>query len=103
MNDNVLVTTPMEPLKQFPIPKPGHINIVPRAGMHSVSSAAASTLQDHNLLMGFSLSMRGRFGEFRFEHAGVVHPKCRFDSDSAEFVQHGPDNFSVTLPITVLP
>ena len=93
----------MEPLKQFPIPKSGQVNIVPKGRNAFEVESSGLNLHDHNLLMGFSLSMQGRFGEFRFEYAGVVHPKCRFDSDSADFVQHGPDDFSVTLPITILP
>jgi hypothetical protein len=46
--------------------------------------------------------MLGRFGEFGFEYAGVIHPKCRFDSDSPSFVTYGPGRHSVTLPIKIL-
>jgi hypothetical protein len=53
-------------------------------------------------LRGFFEQMLGRFGEFRFEYAGVVHPKCRFDSDAPNFATYGPDRHSVALPIKIL-
>ena len=90
-------------VKQFPIPNSGRVNIVPTCRNSFDVECSGLNLHDHNLLMGFSCSMQGRFGEFRFEHAGIVHPKCRFDSDSADFVQHGPNDFSVTFPVKVLP
>jgi len=90
-------------LKQFPIPKSGHVNIARRGfDLFDVECTGLNT-HDERLLMGFGLSMRGRFGEFRFEYGGVVHPKCRFDSDSTGSVQHGPGDFSITFQIRILP
>lgn len=88
--------------KQFPIPKSGQICIAPPAGDTFDVEFTALNIDDNNLLMGFYNSMQGRFGEFRFDHAGVLHSKCRFDSDSVSFVRDGPNEFSVTLPVKVL-
>jgi hypothetical protein len=48
-------------------------------------------------MVDFFLLMKGRFGEFRFEHLPTVYESCRFESDT------GPALASdVTLPIRIL-
>jgi hypothetical protein len=88
-------------LKLFPIPK-SEISIK-KTGPDSFD-VECSYLDsgDYHRLRGFFEQMLGRFGEFRFEYAGVVHPKCRFDSDAPNFATYGPDRHSVALPIKIL-
>jgi hypothetical protein len=88
-------------LKLFPIPKSG-IRIK-KTGPDSFDVECTDTdTADYHRLLGFFEQMLGGFGSFRFEYAGVVHPKCCFDTDSADFITNGPDRHSVTLPIKIL-
>jgi hypothetical protein len=86
----------------FPIPNSGRVSILQRGLGEFDIECSGFNSADYERLMGFFNSMYGRMLEFRFEHAGVTHPKCRFDSDSADFVSQGPDMHSVTLSIKVI-
>jgi hypothetical protein len=86
----------------FPIPNSGRVRIEPSGGDTFDVECSGMNSADNERLEGFFNRMYGRLMEFRFEHAGVIHPKCRFDSDSITFTANGPDNHSATLPIKVL-
>jgi hypothetical protein len=88
--------------KQFPIPKSGQVKIVPTGPDAFDIECAGVNAFDNQQLMGFFGSMKGRFGEFRFEHAGQVHLKFRFDSDSVPFTSLGTDKHNVTFPVKIL-
>lgn len=91
----------MEP-KSFPIPNSGKLRITEKGpDLFDVECSEVDTA-DYHQLYGFFSQMLGRFGEFRFEYTSIVHPRCRFDSDSVNFVSHGQDRHSVILPIKVL-
>jgi hypothetical protein len=87
----------------FPIPNTGRTQItLGDEDTFSVECTGIDT-DDHKRLVGFFGQMHGRFGEFRFEYAGVLHPKCRFDSDSVTFAQNGADVHDLAFPIKILP
>ena len=86
----------------FPFPNSGQIAVVPMGSDTFQIEVSGMDTIDYQQLMGFFCRMRGRFGEFRFEHGGVVHPKCRFDSDVGNFSSDGPDKHSASLPIKIL-
>ena len=88
-------------LTLFPIPTCGIRVKTTGPDSFDVECADMDTA-DYQRLRGFFNQMLGRFGEFRFEYAGVVHPKCRFDSDAPNFATYGPDRHSVALPIKIL-
>ena len=89
-------------LKAFPVPKSGKFRIAETGPDSFDLECNDMDIADYQQVDGFFCQMLGRFGEFRFEHANTVRPRCRFDSDSANFVHHGPNQYSVTLPIKVL-
>jgi hypothetical protein len=76
----------MEP-KAFPIPNSGELRITHKGpDLFDVECSQVDTA-DYHQLYGFFSQMLGRFGEFRFEYTNVVHSKCRFNSDSINFVR----------------
>ena len=92
----------MEPKPSFPIPTSGKLRIIDKGpGLFDVECSDLNTA-DHQLLYGFFGQMGGRYREFHFEYNNIVHPKCRFDSDSVDFVSHSPNRHSVILPMKVL-
>jgi hypothetical protein len=71
----------------FPIPKSGVT--IRKTGLDSFDIECIDTdTADYHRLLGFFEQMLGGFRSFRFEHAGVIHPKCCFDSDSVGFHYH---------------
>lgn len=86
----------------FPVPTSGKVTITDTGACNFEIECRGLDRSDHDLLMGFFNSMRGRFGEFQFDHAGRVYSKCRFDSDSVTFGPDGPRAYCVTLPIRIL-
>jgi hypothetical protein len=89
--------------KLFPIPRSGHVTIMGAdSGQYFMVDCQGVDTDDHKSLMGFFNSMGGRFGEFQFSHGNIVHPKCRFDSDSVSFISNKNGTHSVTFPIKIL-
>jgi hypothetical protein len=86
----------------FPIPASGKFAVVPRRDGFEIQCIGVSA-SDNQLLTGFFCRIRGRFGAFRFEYAGVAHPNCRFDTDSADFITERPGVHSVIFPVKILP
>ena len=86
----------------FPIPTSGQ-TIIAKTGPQTFEvTCSGMNAIDHAQLPGLFCRMQGRFRAFRLVRGSVVHPHCRFDTDSPNFVQDGPDNYSVTLPIKIL-
>jgi hypothetical protein len=85
----------------FPIPGSGQTRTIPGTESEFTVECAGINKTDHDRLEGFFARMQGPFGEFRFEYAGIVCPKCRFDSDTSTF-SSGPVAYSVAFPIQVL-
>ena len=86
---------------QFPVPNSGLVKVLPGADEFTVECTDISAA-DKERLQDFLWRMRGRSGEFSFELAGVVHPKCRFASDWVDFATNGHNAYSVALRIKVL-
>jgi len=87
----------------FPIPISGQVEIVDLNPSEFIVECTNINRDDHKRLQGFFCRMHGRFGEFRFEHGDVIHPICRFDSDSLTFAEDGTELFDLTFPIKILP
>jgi hypothetical protein len=87
--------------KQFPVPNSGQVTVLPGSDEFTVECKDISA-SDKELLQDFLWRMRGRSGEFSFEFADVVHPKCRFASDWVDFATNGPNIYSVALRIKIL-
>ena len=87
---------------KFPVPNSGRITTVDAADELTVECTDISK-GDKDRLQNFLWRMGGRSGEFSFELAKVLHPKCRFASDWVDFAPNGPDKYKVKFFIKVLP
>ena len=93
----------MQELGTFPFPTTGKTCVEQIAADTIEVRCSGINTTDYRTLLGFFNTMMGRFRTFQFEHGPSSIPHCRFDTDSAPFVKHGPDNFSVALPVKILP
>lgn len=85
----------------FPIPRSGTVEIIGNERTFAVVCRGFDH-DDNAKLHGFFKQIRDRSHEFRFEHAGRIHPRVCFDSGSVTFVQTGPATYNVTVPMEVL-
>ena len=88
---------------QFPIPNAGRMMVTPLASDKTFSvECTGLSRAERDLLMGFFMQMRGRFGSFRFEYGKIRFAECRFDSDTGPWMDGGPGPYSLTFPIKIL-
>ncbi len=88
---------------QFPVPSFGRTTVSPLSSDNTffLKCTGLST-PERDLLMGFFMQMRGRFGAFRFECGNAIFPMCRFDSDTGPSMASGSGPHNLTFPIKVL-
>ena len=86
---------------KFPIPNSGQVKLFPGADEFTIECKDLSA-DDKARLQDFLWRMRGRSGQFSFEFADMLHPKCRFASDWVDFPPAVRGGYSVTLRIKIL-
>lgn len=96
------MATASEDYPLFPIPASGRVVIIPTGSDTFDIQCTGVNDSDQERLFGIIGRAQGCAGIFRFEHAGRVHEKCRFDSHQVPFSRYGPDNHAVTFPIKIL-
>ena len=85
----------------FPIPRSGQVKLSPVRDEVFEVQCLGVDFKDAQSLLEFFLIMAGRFGEFRFEHGGVLQEKCRFESDTGPTFATA-ERQDITFPIHIL-